>query len=197
MPKLIRLAAVSMSLAAVLAVTACSGGSDAVVQGGKFDFVAPGGKTTIFYDPPASRGAIGDLTGRNLMTDQPLQVSNFAGKVVVINVWGSWCAPCRTETPELEKVYTATAARGVQFVGIDVRDDQDTARDFVIDRHVTYPSIFDPAMRSMIALGGHYPTSVVPTAIVLDRGQRPAAVFLKTLRAEELQPVVERVASEC
>jgi thiol-disulfide isomerase/thioredoxin len=130
------------------------------------------------------------------MTDQPLQVSNFAGKVVVINVWGSWCAPCRTETPELEKVYTATAAHGVQFVGIDVRDDQDTARDFVIDRHVTYPSIFDPEMRSMIALGGHYPTSVVPTTIVLDRRQRVAAVFLKALLAEDVQPIVERLASE-
>ncbi|MGH3678264.1 MAG: TlpA family protein disulfide reductase [Mycobacterium sp.] len=188
------------SLAAVLVLTlsvaGCATGADSVAQGGTFDFVSPGGKVDIFYDPPDSRSTIGDLTGPDLWTDQPIHVSDFAGKVVVINVWGSWCAPCRTETPELEKVFTETAPRGVQFLGIDVRDNRDAARDFVTDRHVTYPSIYDPAMRSLIALGKNYPTSVVPTTMVLDRRHRVAAVFLRALLAEDLQPVVERVAAE-
>lgn len=130
------------------------------------------------------------------MTDQPIHLSDFAGKVVVINVWGSWCAPCRTETPELEKVYAETAPRGVQFLGIDVRDRRDAARDFVTDRQVTYPSIFDPEMRSMIALGRNYPTSVVPTTMVLDRQHRVAAVFLMALLADDLRPLIGRLADE-
>jgi thiol-disulfide isomerase/thioredoxin len=179
-----------------LAVVGCASGRDAVAQGGTFDFVSPGGKTDIFYDPPEGRGTIGDVTGPDLMTDQPIHLSDFAGKVVVINIWGSWCAPCRTETPELEKVFTATKTLGVQFLGIDVRDDRSAAKDFVTDRHVTYPSIFDPPMRTAIALGRNYPTSVVPTTMVLDRQHRVAAVFLRALLAEDLQPVVERIAAE-
>jgi hypothetical protein len=84
----------------------------------------------------------------------------------------------------------------VQFLGTDVRDDRDAARDFVTDRRVTYPSIFDPAMRSLIALGRHYPTSVVPTTIFLDRRHRVAAVFLMALLAEDLRPLIDRLTTE-
>ncbi|MEQ0607519.1 hypothetical protein ABLN72_04790, partial [Mycobacterium tuberculosis] len=65
-----------------------------------------------------------------------------------------------------------------------------------LHRHVTYPSIYDPAMRTLIAFGGKYPTSVIPSTLVLDRQHRVAAVFLRELLAADLQPVVERVAEE-
>ena len=86
--------------------------------------------------------------------------------------------------------------RGVQFLGIDVRDNRDTARDFVTDRNVQYPSIFDPAMRSLITLGRSYPTSVVPTTMVLDRQHRVAAVYLMALLAEDLRPLLDRLTTE-
>jgi thiol-disulfide isomerase/thioredoxin len=115
----------------------------------------------------------------------------------VINVWGQWCAPCRTEITQLQKVYNATRAQGVEFLGIDVRDNNMSApRDFVVDRAVTFPSIYDPPMRTMIAFGGKYPTTVIPSTVVLDRQHRVAAVFLRELLAEDLQPVVERLAGE-
>jgi hypothetical protein len=66
----------------------------------------------------------------------------------------------------------------------------------VIDRKITYPSIFDPAMRTMIAFGGQYPTTVIPSTLVLDRGHRVAAVFLRELLAGDLQPLVARLATE-
>ena len=74
--------------------------------------------------------------------------------------------------------------------------EQDKARDFVTDNQIGYPSIYDPAMRSLIALGGNFPTSVIPTTLVLDREHRVAAVFLRELLAEDLEPVVQRVAKE-
>jgi thiol-disulfide isomerase/thioredoxin len=179
-----------------LAVIGCTSGRDAIAQGGTFEFVSPGGKTDIFYDPPEDRGTLGDVTGPDLMTDQPIHLSDFAGKVVVINIWGSWCAPCRTETPELEKVFTATKALGAQFLGIDVRDDRSAAKDFVTDAtSPTHRSSIRP-MRTAIALGRNYPTSVVATTMVLDRRHRVAAVLLQALLAEDLQPVVERIAAE-
>ncbi|HWF27793.1 MAG TPA: TlpA disulfide reductase family protein [Mycobacterium sp.] len=191
----LRLAVIG-SIAAVVTVAAGCGGQKDVAPGGAFDFVSPGGEVDILYDPPGSRGAIGDLTGPDLLTDKPIHASDYTGKIMVINVWGSWCAPCRTETPELEKVFVATQSLGVQFIGIDVRDARQAAQDFVADRHVTYPSIFDPSMRSMIVLGSHYPTSVVPTTMALDRHHRVAAVFLRALLADDLTPLIQRLATE-
>ena len=183
---------------AAVSLSACASGDDAVAQGGTFDFVSPGGQTEIFYDPPADRGTIGTVSGPDLMTEgKTTSLDDFEGQVVVLNVWGQWCGPCRGEANDLEQVYEETKDQGVSFLGINVRDNQqDKAQDFVIDNKVSYPSIYDPAMRTMIALGQNYPTSVIPTTIVLDREHRVAAVFLKELLVEDLKPVVERVAQE-
>jgi thiol-disulfide isomerase/thioredoxin len=189
---------VLLASATIVALAGCSTGDDAVAQGGTFEFVAPGGKTDIFYDPPESRGRPGRLAGPELMDPaKTVSLDDFTGKVVVINVWGQWCGPCRTEITQLQNVYDATRAKGVEFLGIDVRDNNRNApRDFVVDRKVTFPSIYDPPMRTMIAFGGRYPTTVIPSTVVLDRQHRVAAVFLRELLAEDLQPVVERLAGE-
>ncbi len=185
-------------VALVVALAGCSTGKDAVASGGTFEFVSPGGKTDIFYDPPAARGTVGKLAGPDLMASgKTTSVTDFPDKVVVLNLWGQWCGPCRAEAPALEKVYEATKDRGVVFLGINVRDfQQDKAQDFVVDNKVGYPSVYDPSMRTLLALGGNFPTSVIPTTLVLDRQHRVAAVFLRSLLAEDLQPIVERIAAE-
>ncbi|PXX09140.1 TlpA family protein disulfide reductase [Mycolicibacterium moriokaense] len=189
---------VAMASAAMVALAGCSTGHDAVAQGGTFEFVAPGGKTDIFYDLPEKRGRPGTLAGPELMDPaKTVSLDDFTGKVVVINVWGQWCGPCRTEITQLQKVYDKTRRLGVEFLGIDVRDNNRNApQDFIVDRKVTFPSIYDPPMRTMIAFGGKYPTTVIPSTVVLDRQHRVAAVFLRELLAEDLQPVVERLAAE-
>lgn len=183
-------------LAAAFVLAGCSTGRDAVSQGSNFEFVAPGGKTDILYEG-ADRQPIPKLSGEDLMNEgRTISVADYAGKVVVVNIWGQWCAPCRTESPELEKLYLANQARGVQVLGIDVRDDDRSApRDFMRNRQLTYPSIYDPPGRSLLQLSG-YPRSVVPSTIVLDKQQRVAAVYLRAVLASDIEPVVQRLAAE-
>ena len=177
-------------------VTACSSSKDAVETGQDFTFVAPGGRTTILYDPPQSRGALRTLSGDSLLhpgTTTGLEA--LPNRVVVLNIWGSWCGPCRAEASDLEFVGKQTAANGVSVLGIDVRDDRDAAADFVRDRGLTYDSVFDPPGRTLVALKG-YPRNTVPSTIVLDRQHRVAAVYLTAIRVPELVPLVQRLAAE-
>ncbi|MCU1685981.1 MAG: cytochrome c biosis protein [Amycolatopsis sp.] len=184
-------------LLAALTLSGCSIGKDAVAQGSTFSFVAPGGKVDITY-PVADRQPAPKLSGDSLMqVGKQVGIEDFPGKVVVLNLWGQWCGPCRTEAPEMEKVSQQTASAGVQVLGIDLREDsgRQAPQDFVRDRGLTYPSIFDPSGRILLQLSG-YPRNVVPSTLVLDKQHRVAAVFLRTLNAGDLLPLVRQLAAE-
>lgn len=182
--------------AAMLAVTGCSTGKDAVSQGSSFSFVAPGGKVDITYALP-DRQPAPKLSGDDLMNEgKKVGIEDFPGKVVVVNLWGQWCGPCRTEAPEMEKVHQQAGASGVQVLGLDVRDDTRAApQDFMRNRGLTYPSIWDPSGRVLLQLSG-YPRNIIPSTLVLDKQHRVAAVFLRELLATDLLPTVQRLSAE-
>lgn len=179
--------------AALLLITGCSTGDDAVVQGQGNQIVAPGGQTVIHY-PVGERKPIGTVSGELLDGQGTLNLDTFKGKVVVVNVWASWCPPCRKEATELEAVYQETKDRGVAFVGINFRDNRSAAADFAADRGLTYPSIYDYGGRNLKALG--VPVGAVPTTVILDRQLRPAAVYLKAISESELREAVLAVVAE-
>ncbi|MEV0214037.1 TlpA disulfide reductase family protein [Micromonospora sp. NPDC050695] len=141
---------------------------------------------------PDQRSAPPKLTGE-LLTGGSYDVDQARGQVVVVNFWGSWCAPCRAEADDLEATYQATKATGVTFLGINVQDSRDKAKAFEEGR-VTYPSLFDPSSR--LALDLDIPPNTVPATVVLDRDGRVAAVIRAAVKQEGLQPIVERVAAE-
>jgi thiol-disulfide isomerase/thioredoxin len=183
-------------LAAVVLLAGCSTSKDAVAVGGTFQFVAPNGKTEITYDDPASRGTVGTVSGPSLLkVGQDVGLADYPGRIVVLNIWGSWCGPCRTEAPDLEFVAQQTAALDASVLGIDVKDDRQAAADFVRDRGLTYDSIFDVSGRSLAGLGG-LPRNVVPQTVVLDKQHRVAAVYLQPIRVPVLIPLIERLAAE-
>ena len=163
----------------------------------EFQFVAPGGQTEIRYDPPDSRGAVGALAGESLLDPGAhVGLDDYAGRVVVLNVWGSWCGPCRVEAPDLEFVQHQTGAVGATVLGIDVRDDRTAAADFVRDRGLTYDSIFDPPGRTLAQLGG-VPAQRRAARRWCSTGEhRVAAVYLRSIRVPELIPLVQRLAAE-
>jgi thiol-disulfide isomerase/thioredoxin len=172
------MAALAGALVAALVLTGCSTGDDQAVYGGSFTFVSPGGQTEIAYAPD-DRGTIGTLAGPDLMTGDTLSAQQFAGKVLVINYWGSWCPPCREEQDSLSLISTQLAPDGVQFLGIDVKEQGGRAagQDFHTAKKVPYPSIYDQSMRTVLALRG-YPATAIPSTIVLDRAGRVAQIWL-------------------
>ena len=186
-----RLGAVLAAAVLGLTVTACTSGNDATVYGGSFTFVSPGGLTEFAY-PPDERGTVGVLSGENLTGDGTLALSDYAGKVVVLNFWGSWCGPCRAEAPELEEAAAALSAQGVQFLGVNVKDTKEAGADFLASKQVSYPSIFDPSMRTLLSIRG-FPTGSIPSTIVIDRKGRVAHVWLMAI--SDPQPMIDTVSA--
>lgn len=182
-------------LVALLLLAGCSTG-DQAPRGGDFNLVAPDGKVVLRYEG-ADRKTIGDLAGDSLMEPgKQLKLADYDGKVVLLNIWGAWCPPCRTEAAEMQKLQDDNKNAGFQVLGVDVHDDiRSQPQDFIRDRKLTYPSIYDVGARTLLALKG-YPRNTVPSTIVLDRQHKVAAVYLRGTDAQELQPLVKQLTDE-
>lgn len=122
----------------------------------------------------AKRGKALDISG-TLLTGQPWSTSDAKGKVVVLNVWGSWCGPCQGEFPQLQKVWKQLQATGkpVQLMGLDYKEDAATALATVKQRGLTYPSLRDDNGKTVLDLGSNF--AGTPTTLVLDTQHRIAA----------------------
>lgn len=93
--------------------------------------------------PGRTSGPMPELSGKTVQGGT-LSPEDYRGKVVVVNLWGSWCAPCRREQPMLQDTYEQVKEQGVLFIGIDNRDDPAAARAHLEEFGVTYPSVPDP-----------------------------------------------------
>ena len=144
---------------------------------------------------PADRPKLPGLRGRTLDGGR-LDVSDWRGRVVVINSWGSWCGPCREEAPDLRRAFENTRADGVRFVGIDTRDNDAAARAFVREFGIGYPSLVDDDGRLMLAFGRTVPASAVPTTIVVDARGRIAARVIGAVTYATLTGLIDDTQSE-
>ncbi|MGY1855250.1 TlpA family protein disulfide reductase [Modestobacter sp. SYSU DS0290] len=186
-------------LAALLALTGallagCATGEGAVDvnNGGEFRFVqsTPSGEVI----PEGERQSAPEFSG-TLLDGGEWASAELAGDVAVLNFWGSWCAPCRVETPQFQEVYTEVADEGVQFLGLNVKDTEQLATRFLESKDITFPSLFDP--RGEVALAFRdYPAAAIPSTIVLDREGRVAAVYTGEVRQDDLRTVLAQLTGE-
>ena len=142
----------------------------------------------------ADRTAAPAMRGEYMGGGGSFDLAQHKGQVVVINFWASYCAPCRSEAPELEKVLTATKADGVTFVGVNVRDQRDLAAAYLADIKPAYGSIFDPA--GELQLDFDVPPNSIPATLVVDRSGKLAAVMRMEVDQKILEPVVRDLLAE-
>jgi peroxiredoxin len=179
---------------ATLLMSACSSGGTSG-GGGDTNFVM--GKDGISTAKKGERAEAPDLSGKTVNGGQ-LDVASYKGKVVVLNVWGSWCAPCRAEAPNFEKVYQDLKTKGVQFVGINTRDTStQNAVAFEKQQGITYQSLYDPTGKLMLRFKkGTLNPQAVPSTLVLDREGRIAARSLAALSEDKLRQMIAPVLAE-
>ena len=136
------------------------------------------------------------LDGEDLAGD-PLAVQDFRGKPVVLVVWGSWCAPCRDEAPD---VVGAANELGddVQFVGINIRDASTAqAQAFTRKFDVDFPSFYSPSGEALLAFPGVLGLRTIPAFAVLDSEGRVAASIIGKLPSRQtLVDVTKDVVDE-
>jgi peroxiredoxin len=189
-----RTVAAVVAAAAALALTGCSGSSSSSDSANTNIVKGTGLTTTV---PVKDRTPAVDLTGKDL-DGKPLALTSYRGKVVVLNVWGSWCNPCRAEASGLESVFKAYQSQGVQFVGLDTRDAQITqAQLFVTGHKLTYPSFYDASGELLLKFPpGTLNPQAIPTTLILDRQGRVAVRALTALTSEQLTAILKPVLAE-
>jgi thiol-disulfide isomerase/thioredoxin len=134
------------------------------------------------------------VAGRTIDGKQ-VSLSDYRGKVVVVNVWGSWCAPCRAEAPMLADAARRLADRDVAFLGINSRDtDEAQARAFVRRFDIPYPSIYDQQGSTLLAFRGTLTPNSVPSTVVIDPQGRVAASVLGEITRTTLEDLVDDAA---
>lgn len=138
-----------------------------------------------------------DLQGEDL-DGNPVDLLSMRGKVVVVNVWGSWCPPCRQEAPALADVADRMTGKDVAFLGIAIREkSQADSEAFVRSFDIPFPSIYDPTGIALLAFNGDVPPQAIPSTLVLDREGRIAARVLGPIpTATTLRSMIEKVVAE-
>lgn len=122
---------------------------------------------------------------------------DWLGAVVVVNFWYAGCAPCRAEAPDLESLNVKYQPDGVQFVGVNVRDQAGTAQSFADAFGITYPSFLDANEGQIqLAFAGEIAPDAVPTTLVLDRQGRIAARIVGRLDKSVLSTLISDAVAE-
>jgi thiol-disulfide isomerase/thioredoxin len=165
-----KLSTLIVAAAAVIGVAGCgNSGTGTSVSGGGTQT----GAGNISFDGSGDRHMVGDVSGTTLQ-GRHLSLSQYRGKVVVVDFWSDICGPCHGEEQALEVLSKQLAPKGVQFVGIDERDNLSAGLAFEQQYHVTYPSLFDRNDAYVLDFPGAAPPST-PTTIILDRTGHIAA----------------------
>ena len=182
------------ALAAIVMLAACArtGADEQTRSAGEVGY--PTVSRNLTRVPPEQRRELPVVSGQALGSNKTISTQDYRGKVVVINVWGSWCPPCRKEAPDLQAASVETK-NVAQFVGITSKDyDPAPAEAFIRGFKITYPSIYDPTGKVLLAFAGELPPSAIPSTMIIDRNGRLAVRVLSEVPKTTLVDMINDVA---
>lgn len=184
MPVRAMAAAGAIAVSALLLTGCGSGGAEQQAGSG---FVAGDGSITLIDE--TQRVAAPELSGTTL-DGETWSLADERGSVVVLNVWASWCAPCRAEAPMLAALAKELEPE-VAFVGLDTRDSDAAARAFVAKQGITYPNVIDTDGQLQLRFGDSLPPQAIPSTIVIDAQGRVAGRILGKASESDLRGLIE------
>ena len=167
-----------------VALTGCGGGGTSSAEE---SFVSGDGSTTFIK--------IADRKIAPAISGLTLSGTNYTytkDKVAVVNVWASWCSPCRAEAPIL--VSLAYKYTNVDFIGILTRDNPANAEAFERRFKIPYPTVIDDSI--LIGFKGSLPANAIPSTVILDKNGRVAARISGVVTVASLTQLIERVSAE-
>jgi thiol-disulfide isomerase/thioredoxin len=184
---------IGLVLAVAIGVVLVAGGGGAPTCDEQIPGVRPG----ICLDDPERRPVASTRTAPVLGDpDRQIGVGDFAGDVLVVNFWASWCGPCWREQPDLNRAHDDLADLGVSFLGVNVQDDSEAnALAYVRQFGVPYPSLDDPTASYAASYAGVGPRTM-PSTVIIDREGRIAAILLGETGYEEVVTLARLVADE-
>jgi thiol-disulfide isomerase/thioredoxin len=177
---------------AVLAPALLAGCGGSSFSSGDQGFVSGDGKVTVLEEADREKPD-GDVAGETVAGER-VSLDDHLGKVVVMPVWGSWCAPCRAEAPMLAAAARDLEDDGVVFLGIGSRDPSTANVVRFLDRFdIPYDSIHDPDGTTLLAFHGTLPPMTIPSFVFIDPEGRVAARALDSVTTSTLYGVVEDI----
>lgn len=190
-------AAVSVATAGVLVLAGCSSSADSgTAESGNDDsntrYIEGDGSTTSFA--PDERDPAPDVEDETL-DGETVSLDDYEGTVLVLNMWASWCGPCRAESDALNEVYTDHKGDGVDFLGINIKDDRTAAESFEENQGIDYPSLYDQPGKIPQAFRDTVPPKAIPSTLVLDRQGRIASRVIGPVNYNKLSNLVASVKS--
>jgi peroxiredoxin len=138
------------------------------------------------------RPLVPDFTATSL-TGAPVKLSSYLGKILVLNFWGSWCAPCIAEAPALEAAYERYHPQGVDFLGDDLDDTVPSALSFIRSKNISYPSINDPSFAVAQQFSQAALVKDPPTTAVIDKTGHLVGMILGGVNTGELAMLLHQV----
>ncbi|YCH07598.1 TlpA family protein disulfide reductase [Arthrobacter sp. alpha11c] len=162
-------------------------------KGDNKNYVAGDGSVTEFAK--ADRAAPVALKG-TLFNGSTVKPEDLKGKVTVLNFWFAACAPCRVEAPQLEALHQDFKGQGVQFFGVNLRDEKATAEAFDKTFNLTYPSFNDKDGAVLLSVSGIVPPGAVPTTLVLDKEGKVASRVLGEIEKSTLKALITSAVAE-
>ncbi|MGA1390861.1 MAG: TlpA family protein disulfide reductase [Candidatus Nanopelagicales bacterium] len=176
-----------------LLITSCATPVSNISSDSESGFVSGDG-TSIFLNQNERKPAP-ELSNVEFLSSE-IDLKTLKNKVVLINVWGSWCSPCRKEAPELEELYLKNKADNVEFIGINIRDSKISATRFIENFSITYPNIFDRDGKLLLGYKDSLPANAIPSTILIDKNGLVAARQLGPIDKSLIQGFITELVEE-